>query len=112
MAAAKHLTPVTLEVSGCIVLFTQPLLIFPSARRYVFLSIAAILSNNYRLLGKCPVVIDPSCDLKTAARRIMWAKTANAGQVRSHRLGLLSKHLLFLPRHALLLITLLFQKKE
>ncbi|KAI9569887.1 NAD-dependent aldehyde dehydrogenase [Boletus coccyginus] len=30
--------------------------------------------------GKSPVVIDPKCDLKTAAKRIMWGKCVNAGQ--------------------------------
>ncbi|KAG5641769.1 hypothetical protein DXG03_004264 [Asterophora parasitica] len=40
-AAAKHLTPVTLE---------------------------------------SPVIIDPDCDLPTAARRILWGKVVNAGQ--------------------------------
>ncbi|QRW05395.1 aldehyde dehydrogenase family protein [Ceratobasidium sp. AG-Ba] len=44
-AAAKHLTPVTLELGG-----------------------------------KSPVVVDPKTDLKVAARRILWGKTANAGQ--------------------------------
>jgi len=44
-AAAKHLTPITLELGG-----------------------------------KSPVVIDPKCDLETAARRILWGKVANAGQ--------------------------------
>ncbi|KAF9557043.1 NAD-dependent aldehyde dehydrogenase [Agrocybe pediades] len=44
-AAAKHLTPVTLELGG-----------------------------------KSPVIIDPGCDLKTAAKRILWGKVANAGQ--------------------------------
>ncbi|KAF7426026.1 hypothetical protein PC9H_008391 [Pleurotus ostreatus] len=45
LAAAKHLTPITLELGG-----------------------------------KSPVVVDPSCDLETAARRIMWGKIVNAGQ--------------------------------
>ncbi|OCH89619.1 NAD-aldehyde dehydrogenase [Obba rivulosa] len=31
--------------------------------------------------GKSPVVIDPKCDLKTAAKRIFWGKVANAGQI-------------------------------
>ncbi|KJA17586.1 hypothetical protein HYPSUDRAFT_192078 [Hypholoma sublateritium FD-334 SS-4] len=44
-AAAKHLTPVTLELGG-----------------------------------KSPVIIDPACDLKMAARRILWGKVVNAGQ--------------------------------
>ncbi|THH14250.1 hypothetical protein EW146_g6054 [Bondarzewia mesenterica] len=30
--------------------------------------------------GKSPVFIDPNCDLKTAARRLMWGKVSNAGQ--------------------------------
>ncbi|GBG28771.1 Aldehyde dehydrogenase [Hondaea fermentalgiana] len=45
-AAAKHLTPVTLELGG-----------------------------------KSPCVIDPSCSLKTAARRILGSKLLNAGQI-------------------------------
>ncbi|KAF9495149.1 ALDH-like protein [Pleurotus eryngii] len=45
LAAAKHLTPITLELGG-----------------------------------KSPAVVDPSCDLETAARRIMWGKIVNAGQ--------------------------------
>lgn len=44
-AAAKHLTPVTLELGG-----------------------------------KSPVIIDPACDIKLAARRILWGKVINAGQ--------------------------------
>ncbi|THU84797.1 NAD-aldehyde dehydrogenase [Dendrothele bispora CBS 962.96] len=44
-AAAKHLTPVTLELGG-----------------------------------KSPVFVDPKCDLKMTARRILWGKAANAGQ--------------------------------
>ncbi|GJE85335.1 NAD-aldehyde dehydrogenase [Phanerochaete sordida] len=31
--------------------------------------------------GKSPVIIDPRCDLKLAARRILWGKMSNAGQV-------------------------------
>ncbi|KAH9042524.1 NAD-aldehyde dehydrogenase [Lactarius pseudohatsudake] len=30
--------------------------------------------------GKSPAVIDPSCDLKLTARRLIWGKVANAGQ--------------------------------
>ncbi|KAI0297495.1 Aldehyde/histidinol dehydrogenase [Multifurca ochricompacta] len=44
-AAAKHMTPVTLELGG-----------------------------------KSPVFVDPTCDLPTAANRILWGKLANAGQ--------------------------------
>ena len=33
------------------------------------------------LLGKSPVIIDPKCDLELAARRVLWGKIANAGQV-------------------------------
>ncbi|KIK05065.1 hypothetical protein K443DRAFT_675362 [Laccaria amethystina LaAM-08-1] len=44
-AAAKHLTPVSLELGG-----------------------------------KSPVIIDPKCDLKTAAKRILWGKVVNSGQ--------------------------------
>ncbi|KAH9903161.1 NAD-aldehyde dehydrogenase [Cubamyces lactineus] len=45
-AAAKHLTPTTLELGG-----------------------------------KNPVVVDPKCDVQLAARRILWGRTCNAGQV-------------------------------
>jgi hypothetical protein len=31
--------------------------------------------------GKSPVFVDPNCDMKSAAHRILWGKTANAGQV-------------------------------
>jgi len=44
-AAAKHLTPVTLELGG-----------------------------------KSPCIVDRSCDLAVAARRVVWAKCFNAGQ--------------------------------
>ncbi|KAF8918743.1 NAD-aldehyde dehydrogenase [Mucidula mucida] len=30
--------------------------------------------------GKSPVFVDPSCDLETTARRIMWGKIVNCGQ--------------------------------
>jgi aldehyde dehydrogenase (NAD+) len=33
-----------------------------------------------QLGGKSPVVVDPACDLKTTARRLLWGKTVNAGQ--------------------------------
>jgi len=38
------------------------------------------LTPVFQLGGKSPVVIDPKCDLKTAANRIMWGKCTNAGQ--------------------------------
>ena len=44
-AAAKPLTPVTLE-----------------------------------LAGKSLIIIDPACDIKVAAKRILWGKVVNAGQ--------------------------------
>lgn len=44
-AAARHLTPVTLELGG-----------------------------------KSPCIVDRSCDLEVTARRVVWAKTFNAGQ--------------------------------
>ncbi|TFY56827.1 hypothetical protein EVJ58_g7401 [Rhodofomes roseus] len=31
--------------------------------------------------GKSAVIIDPKCDLPTAAKRILWGKVANAGQI-------------------------------
>lgn len=48
-AAAKHLTPVTLELGG-----------------------------------KCPVVVDPEgADMTIVARRILWGRSLNAGQVKT-----------------------------
>ena len=44
-AAAKHLTPVTLELGG-----------------------------------KSPVIVDDTCDIRVATRRIVWGKYINAGQ--------------------------------
>lgn len=44
-AAARHLTPLTLELGG-----------------------------------KCPCIVEEQCDLRVAARRIVWAKYLNAGQ--------------------------------
>ncbi|KAI0319244.1 NAD-aldehyde dehydrogenase [Amylostereum chailletii] len=49
--------------------------------RIVLAAAAKTLSPvSTELGGKSPCIIDPGCDLKTAARRIMWGKTANAGQ--------------------------------
>jgi hypothetical protein len=63
-AAAKTLSPVTTEVS------TRSICAFKRVNHlYV------------QLGGKSPVVIDPRCDLKLTARRLMWGKFANAGQV-------------------------------
>lgn len=50
-AAAKHLTPTTLELGG-----------------------------------KSPVIVDPNTDINLAAKRILWGKTQNAGQVRFYSL--------------------------
>jgi aldehyde dehydrogenase (NAD+) len=46
-SAAKHVTPVTLELGG-----------------------------------KCPVYVDTDTDMSIAARRILWGKQQNTGQVR------------------------------
>jgi acyl-CoA reductase-like NAD-dependent aldehyde dehydrogenase len=34
-----------------------------------------------QLGGKSPVIVDNTIDLKMTARRLLWGKTANAGQV-------------------------------
>jgi len=47
-AAAKHLTPLTLELGG-----------------------------------KSPVIVDGTFDIALAAKRILWGKTQNCGQVRN-----------------------------
>lgn len=41
---------------------------------------ASFVLPVFQLGGKSPVVVDPKCDLKTAANRIMWGKCTNAGQ--------------------------------
>ncbi|EJF59174.1 aldehyde dehydrogenase [Dichomitus squalens] len=58
LAAAKHLTPVTLELGG-----------------------------------KNPVVIDPRVDVKLAARRLLWGRFSNAGQI------CLSPEYVLVPEH-------------
>ncbi|EIN08576.1 NAD-aldehyde dehydrogenase [Punctularia strigosozonata HHB-11173 SS5] len=35
---------------------------------------------SLELGGKSPVFVDPNCDLKMTARRLLWGKVANAGQ--------------------------------
>ena len=60
-AAAKHLTPLTLELGG---------MLLPSA--------SDLLSTYHT--GKSPVIVDPKCDLKTTANRILWGKFVNGGQ--------------------------------
>lgn len=47
-AAAKHITPTTLELGG-----------------------------------KSPVIISPDCDIELAAKRVLFGKVQNSGQVRS-----------------------------
>lgn len=31
--------------------------------------------------GKCPVIIDPKCDVKHVAKKLMWGKLVNTGQI-------------------------------
>jgi acyl-CoA reductase-like NAD-dependent aldehyde dehydrogenase len=63
VAAAKTLSPISLEVNS-----------------YIQCDVPVQTFFFTQLGGKSPVVIDPKCDLKTAARRIMWGKCVNAGQ--------------------------------
>ena len=63
-AAAKHLTPITLELGG---------MLLPSASDLLF------GFSTYHT-GKSPVIVDPKCDLKTTANRILWGKFVNGGQ--------------------------------
>ena len=39
-------------------------------------------SDSTRSTGKSPVVVDPNTDLRLAAKRILWGRFLNAGQVR------------------------------
>ncbi|KAI0035803.1 NAD-aldehyde dehydrogenase [Vararia minispora EC-137] len=49
--------------------------------RIVLAAAARTLSPvTTELGGKSPVIVDASCDLRTTARRLVWGKTANAGQ--------------------------------
>jgi aldehyde dehydrogenase (NAD+) len=44
-----------------------------------------LMPVTLELGGKSPVVIDPNTtDLKTAAKRVLWGKYLNAGQVRKN----------------------------
>jgi aldehyde dehydrogenase (NAD+) len=49
--------------------------------RYLECLHTAISNRISQLGGKCPVVIDPKCNVKSAARKILWGKFSNAGQV-------------------------------
>jgi aldehyde dehydrogenase (NAD+) len=49
--------------------------------RYLECLHTATLNRISQLGGKCPVVIDPKCNVKSAARKILWGKFSNAGQV-------------------------------
>lgn len=37
----------------------------------------------FSFAGKNPVFVDPTYDVKTAAKRILWGRFSNAGQVRT-----------------------------
>ena len=62
----------------------RPQVLFTGSGRIakIVLSAAAktLTPVTTELGGKSPVIVDPSCDLKTTCRRILWGKTANAGQ--------------------------------
>lgn len=81
-AAAKHLTPVTLEVrfSLCYSIYSRLIILHPILARRLIITTRNVLVTDEPLLGKSPVIIDPECDLPTAARRILWGKVVNAGQ--------------------------------
>lgn len=55
--------------------------------------------------GKCPALIHSDADITTSAKRIMWAKTMNAGQVNNQKFTNYS-------RHVYLQITLCVRKKK
>jgi hypothetical protein len=78
-AAAKHLSPVSLEVRGIL----SPLPRF-LIKNILSLSLFAVCVMYMQLGGKCPVIVDKTADLKLTARRVLWAKTVNAGQVSSN----------------------------
>ena len=42
--------------------------------------------------GKCPVYVAPDADLNVTAKRILWGKVMNAGQVRSDKTAELSRY--------------------
>ena len=53
----------------------------PAIGRHVMAAAASHLASvTLELGGKSPTIVDASADLKLAARNIMWAKFANAGQ--------------------------------
>jgi len=79
-AAARHLTPVSLEVRVTSDYF--PSVVSPFQILHTFL-LSTLCATHMQLGGKSPVIVDKSADLKLTARRVLWAKTINAGQVSS-----------------------------
>jgi hypothetical protein len=55
---------------------------FPYLILHTFL-LSTVRATHMQLGGKSAVIVDKSADLKLTARRVLWAKTINAGQVSS-----------------------------
>nr|VZI39028.1 unnamed protein product [Spirometra erinaceieuropaei] len=68
--AAKHLTPVCLELGGKSVYQSRHRMLVPTQG----------LQRLYLSVLRNPVYIDASADIPLTARRLMWGKTLNAGQ--------------------------------
>lgn len=82
-AAAKFLTPITLEACFIFIsLLRRRVDVYNRSSEVpsrIFFSLSINLTR-YTTIGKSPVFIDPKCDLQLAARRILWGKVVNSGQ--------------------------------
>ncbi len=86
-AAARHLTPVTLEVRSAETLSCAalpnglPMFVCSSEVRTSWQPGACLIHRMPS--GKNPVVVDPRVDPVFTAKRILWGRFGNAGQVSS-----------------------------
>lgn len=77
-AAAKHLTPVTLELGGKWLVLNGTLAKF----FYFIIYLNILVAQNFQiLLIFSPVVIRDDADLEISAKRVAWGKWMNCGQV-------------------------------
>ncbi|KAG5182138.1 Aldehyde/histidinol dehydrogenase [Tribonema minus] len=73
-AAAKHLTPTLLELGGIVVSGVERVVAAAAAAKH-------LTPTLLELEGKCPVYVHRSANVRVAARRIMWGKFMNCGQI-------------------------------
>jgi hypothetical protein len=82
-----------------------PSILHPFHSKYVVTRLCHAFLNSFSLFavcvmyiqlgGKSPVIVDKTADLKLAARRVLWAKMVNAGQVSSDFCAVCSSYYCF-----------------